>query len=72
MCVVVQGARSWTFHMGVVRLEGSGWRGPCHGGGGDGGRSAETGVICTVQRLEAVVIGKRVVGRVVADIALIE
>lgn len=45
MCVVVQGARSWTFHTGVVRLEGSGWRGPCHGGGGDGGRSAEPGVI---------------------------
>ena len=50
-----------TFHMGVVRLEGSGWRGPCHRGG-DGGRSAEPGVILHVWRLYGVVIGKKRIG----------
>lgn len=62
MYVVVQGALSQMSHMGVVRLEGSGWRGPCHGHSGDGGRSAEAGVICmqvVVRAVISTVIGRR-------------
>lgn len=60
-----------------MRLEGSGWRGPCHGRDGDGVRGAEAGVIYMA---EIVGIGTRFgnsrrrdrVGRVDEDIAIIE